>query len=228
MATLLPLSDIRELKVMLEIDPDDTQDDLKLSFLITYASELIEDYLTRKLFYRSRTEYYSGTGTRYLNLKARPVFTTPTIQVWEDTVNGNAGQSDDSFSGDPLTYGTDYYLWVDSEDGLSSRSAILVRLTKLWERPWTRSGGLLSSYPSINPGSIKVIYTGGYTIDQLPGAFRLACNLLTTRLAYIVPLGMELSSESYIERSISLMTPQRNYLMSLVAPMLFSYRNRTW
>lgn len=220
-------SDLREVKTLLEIDPGDTSEDLKIGFLVNQAASLIDDFLGRGITFRSRTEYYNGTGTQKLNLRARPVYTTPTIQCWEDS-GGFYGQPSDAFDSDSeLTYGDDFVLWVDQDDG-TSRSGILIRRQDYWERPRIREQGLL--YPFIGQalGSIKVTYSAGYYVDNLPWSFRLASDLLIGKLRYIIPLGMELGSESYEERSVSYIAPKRNYLLSLIAPILFQYRNWKW
>ena len=220
-------TDLREVKAILEIDPGDTSEDLKIGFLIDQAAGLIDDFLGRNVTFRSRTQYYNGTGTQKLNLRARPVYTSPTIQCWEED-SGFFGQPTDAFPSDSeLTYGEDFVLWVDEDDG-TSRNGILVRKTAYWPRVMIRERGLLTPFQASGFGNIKVIYSAGYYVDNLPPQFRLAANLLIGKLRYICPLGMELGSESYEERSVSYITPRKNYLLSLIAPILFQHRNWKW
>lgn len=221
------ITDIRELKSELEIDPSDTSEDKKLMFLIEQASKWIEEYLGRAngLFYRSRTEYYGGTNTQKLLLKARPVYIDPTIQVFVDW-NGFFGSTSGAFAANTeLTYGEDFCLQIDQVDGVSSRSGILLRMRNVWERPNQRQGGYLSPFVGQNYGSIKVVYSAGYTIDELPANFRLACNLLVAKLRQVLPLGQELNSESYEDRSVGYLQPYKNSLMTLAAPLISTYRN---
>lgn len=220
------LTDLHELKALLDIDPADKGEDKNLLFLSEYASGLIEELLARpNLSLRERTEYYGGTDTTQLCLRARPVYATPNPAVRVDQ-DGNFGATSGAFAAETaLTYGEDYALKIDQDDGLRSRSGILIKLTGRWERRRIRQAGLLATFTGPSPGSIRVTYTGGYTADDLPPPFRLAAQLLISKLRYVFPLGVELSSEGYEERSISVAAPQRGYLMSLVRPMLWGYRN---
>lgn len=219
------ITDLRELKKILEIPDTDTSEDVKLNFLIEQASIWIEEYLNRPLFYRERTEFYRGTGRRKLLLRARPVYTTPPIRLFLDG-GGAYGSTTDAF--DPGTtekiYGEDFALQIDQPDG-TSRSGILLRLNGYWPTPGVRSQGMLSPYLGESLGTIKVIYTAGYTIDKLPAKLRLACNTLVARLRHFFPLGLELNSESYEERSISWAGERKDYLLALVKPLLHSYKN---
>lgn len=220
------MTDLGELKTLLDIDPADTQEDVKLAFLVTIASNWIEELLDRPgLTYKERTEIYNGTGTHKLLLRSRPVYTTPTVRVFVDR-GAYYGAGDDAFSADTeLEYGTDFTLRTDPEDSTKSRSGILLRLNGSWYKPIYRQQGLLSPYIGHDTGSIKVIYTGGYTVDTLPTPFRLACNLLVTHLRYVFPLGVQLNSDSYQERNISVVTSDKEKLLTLVKPLIWGYRN---
>lgn len=219
-------SDLRQLKSELGIDRCDTSEDLNLGFFLETASSWIEEWFNRPgIFYKERTEYYNGTGTQNLLLRSRPVYTTPTIQVLVDGA-GYYGSASGAFTNQnsQLTYGTDFCIQIDQEDG-TSRSGILVRINNYWPRPFVRTAGLLSSFLGQQYGGVKVIYTAGYTVNNLPAVFREACNLLVARLRYIWPLGVELNSESYEDRSIGIVTSEKSKLMALVVPMLMSFRN---
>lgn len=221
-------SDIYELKAELEIDPSNTQEDKKLMLFAEVAASMITEYLGRPVIeYGSYTEYYSGTGTALLPLRIRPVYLTPTIQVFESDNNGNYGSSSGSFT-DPncaLTYGQDFCLQVDQVDG-TSRSGILLRLNDYWDRITVRSQGLLSPYLTTDWGNIKVVYSAGWTIDTLPAAFRLASNVLVAKLRALLPVGVPTTGESYEARSMSFQVPQKNVLMDqIIKPLLFTHRN---
>lgn len=161
-------------------------------------------------------------------LRSRPVYTTPAIQVFLDE-GAYFGSVTGSF--DPvnskLDYGQHFALKIDQEDG-SSRSGILLRINQLWPKPTHRIAGLLAPFIDEGFGTIKVIYTAGYSVDTLPAAFRFACNLLVARMRYLMPLGMELNSESYEERNIGLIVERKDYLLSLVKPLIIPYRNWKW
>lgn len=222
------LTDTRELRRIFDLAPDDSSEDLKLSLYAEWATGVIEEYLGRPgLTLAARTEYYQGTNTRKLNLKSRPVFASPAITVYED-LSGLFGQSSGGFPSDTqLTFGTDFGLQIDQPDG-SSRSGILVKVSGVWRRPIVRQRGFLSAYVGDGAGTIKVSYTGGYTVDTLPANFRTAANLLVARMRYLFPLGMPITSESYEERHISLFQRDRDYLLSMVKPLLWTYRNHKW
>lgn len=220
------LSDLNEVKKILAIPVENTTEDVQLSLYLEFASGLIEEVLNRSLFFRSRTEYYDGTGTQRLNLRSRPVYTTPAIEVWHDR-DGWYGSNSDAFQGNPMTYGRDFCLVIDQDNG-TSRSGILIRINDVWPRFSYREQGYLSPFVKKGMGNIKVIYTAGYTVDDLPAPLRAACDLLVARYRYVFPLGMELSSESYEERSISNMANARDYLLSLIKPMVYPYRNWSW
>ncbi len=223
------LTDLRELKKILEIDDLDTSEDIKLNFFIEWASSLIVDYLGRDkiLDKRSRTEYYNGSGTQKIMLRSTPVFTTPTIRCFVDE-EGEFGQaSDDFLAGTELTYGDEFFLAIDEPDG-TSRSGLLIKKNGYWPKPVVREAGYLYPFIGEGLGTIKVIYVGGYTTDSLPPSFRAAANLLCAKLRYIFPLGLELTSESYEERAIGMVSGQRNYLLSLIKPILFQYRRWSW
>lgn len=221
------LTDINELKTILEIAPGDTSEDAKLMLFISYATSIIEEFLNRPgLFLKERTEYYNGTGTAKLLLRSRPVLTTPTIQCWVST-GGYWGQGDDAFPDNTeLVYGSDFVLQIDTDDG-KSRSGLLWTLRQVWPKPNLRQVGWLTPYVGQNRGSIKIVYTAGYTVQDLPGAIREACNLLVMRLYQAAPYGALLTSESYEERSVSYLLP-RDDLLSLVRPLLWTFRNFRW
>ena len=221
-------SDLRELKEILEIDPANTAEDAKLNFLQTQAADLIEECLDRPdLFKKEKTDYYDGTGTQNLILNRRPVFTSPTIQVWVDE-SGHFGETSGAFTqeGAEKTYGSDFVLDLQgSVDGTSSRSGILVRLDNFWGKQHYRSRGLLSPYIGPSNGSIKVTYTAGYTVDNLPARFRLAANFLISELRYMFPVGMKISSDGYEGRSIGIANSQKDYLLGQIYPMLWTAHN---
>lgn len=219
-----PLSDLNELKVILEIHKDNTAEDSKLLFFLDIATEWVAEFLGRpELFLATRTEYYDGWNTQFLTLTRRPVFTSG-MEVYVDS-QGNYGQSSGGFASNTLlTMGTDYVLRVDQPNG-SSRCGILQRINNVWPRPFVRRTGLLTPIMTRDTGSIKVTYSAGWTVDGLPSQVRFACNLLASKIRYLMPVGMEINSENYKDRSISIATTQKDYLMQTVKDMLFPWRN---
>lgn len=218
------LTDLNELKASLSIDPANTAEDKELGFYAEYASSLIETVLGRpNLSKRSRTEYYDGNGRTRMTVKSRPVYPDPVPEVYVDQ-GGHYGSTSGSFSPGTtqLTYGTDFTFVWDQPDG-TSRSAVLIRLGGYWPRPSVRAPGLLSPFLGRDTGSVKVVYTAGYTVDNLPPVFRLAVQTLVARIRYMFPLGMQLTSESYEDRSVSFSEDQKDYLMGLIRPMLVPF-----
>lgn len=218
------LTDLNELKSMLDIPMGDTSEDKKLLILVDHATNIIEEIVDRPdMSYRQRTEYLSGTGTLQLCLRGRPAHVSPAPRVWIDG-NGFFGQASGAFaSTTEKTFGVDFFLKVSDGSGIS-RSGILVAKGG-WPKPSYRQGGWLS--PFIGPafGNIKAVFYGGWTLDTLPSSFRTACNLLVARMAYLFPLGIELSSESFQERSISVVNSDKAGLLALARPLILQHKN---
>lgn len=217
------------MKSVLDIDPSNTNEDKNLNFYVATASDWIGEYLGRKDFsYRWRTEYYGGTNTQRLPLNFRPVYTSPTPVVILGQ-NGAFGAMSGGGSGTTLTYGQDFVLQVDQPINASgigtSRCGLLIRLNAYWNRPWRRSWPYLTPYYGQDYGQIQVQYQAGYTVDDLPSQIREACNILVSNIRFLFPLGVALNSESYEERSVSIIGEKKDYLMGIVKPMLFPYRN---
>jgi hypothetical protein len=224
-------TDLNELKKILEIDPSNKNEDVKLNFFIEYATEIVEEYLNRRdgLVLKTRTEYYQGTGTPYLTLRSRPVFLTPnppTVYLDEGAYYGSVTGSFDPVLS-LLTYGTDYCLKID-QDTTASRSAILIRFNGEWPKLIMRERGWLSPFRGRDPGSIKITYTAGYAIDTLPASIRFAMNLMIAKMRSLLPTGMEVGGESFQDRSMSFTPNQRQYLMNLAIPHLMPFRNWKW
>ena len=218
-----------ELKAALEIPLGQKAEDKRLLMFQEWAAGWIGEALDRPDFEaKERTEYYDGTGTQFIPLRFRPVYASPTIAVRVDN-SGHWGSTSGSFGTETaLTYGDDFALKLDQGDGLTSRSGLLVRINDSWEKPFYRRRGLLSSFLGPGNGNVRVVYTGGYTADNLPASLRMATVTLIAKLRHLYPLGQELTSESYEERSISISPNSKYYLLGLVRGMIEPFRNRRW
>lgn len=209
-------TDLATLKSVLDIDPNNANEDQNLLIWTRYATDWISELMNRDFSYKVRTVYYSGTNTQKLVLRHRPVY--PLVGLAQAVLPfqpltviideyGAYGYAPNSFQNNPdikpLTLGVDYTINPDQDDG-GSREAILYAINRLWPKPWVRAPGLLSPYPGISMGPIQVQYTAGYTVDTLPPILRLAAEKLVGSIRYLFPLGVQLSSEGYEERSISL------------------------
>jgi hypothetical protein len=200
--------------------------------VVAIASSWVEEVLGRDLSLKARTQYYRGTNTPKLPLKNRPVLTSTTPRVWLDE-NAFFGADGDFASDTELTYGTDFGLALDTDsddDGVddASRSGLLIRRGNVWPRPGVRARGLLTTSLGEGPGTIKVTYTAGYTADTLPAGLRGGVELLCARLRAILPVGAEISSEGYEERSISIANSSKEYLLAMAKPLLLPWKNWTF
>jgi hypothetical protein len=194
------------------------------------VSQWIGELLNRPGFsYKQRTEFYDGTGTPNILLRSRPVYSTPTIQVFLDE-SGHFGAPTDSFDATTslLTYGEDYYLQIDQEDGITSRRGILTRFKSFWPKLHVRERGYLFPYVIKSPGIIKVVYNAGYTVDNLPPMLRMAANIMVAKMRNFFPLGAEIINESYENRYLSYIMSKRDYLLSQAKDLILPYRNWVW
>lgn len=226
------LTDLLELKVQLDIDPADASEDKLLTFLIEQASKWVEELLDRNIAFKTRTEYYRGTGTQKLLLRSRPVNPTPpagytALTVVQDT-GGLFGSATNAFAtatSRTLVYGTDYALDIDRDDG-TSRSGILYRVGDLWFKPSVRQTGLLSPFMGPDMGSYKVSYAAGYLPDNLPAQFRFGVNLLVAKMRTLLPLGVPLASDGGPTRNVSVLAENKQFLISPeIRSLLFSHKN---
>jgi hypothetical protein len=215
---------LQEIKAQLEIEPDDLQEDKRLNFWIKLASGLIEEWSDGALTLKQlRTEYYNGTNTFKLLLRHRPVF-SDSLRCWFDET-GFYGQPSGSFdSTKELTLGSDFGLWIDRDDGRSYRG-ILLRKNGVWPKTFRRTVGLLSPYVDESYGCVKVQYIGGHTADTLPQHVVTAVMLLVTKIRYIMPLGMPITSDSYEGMNYSFDAKDKNYLFGQCKHLLQNQRN---
>lgn len=230
-------TDLRELAAVLDLDPNNPLENKKLLFFSEWVTGLINEYLGHGLYgidYRTRVQYYNGTGTQKLILRSRPVYPSPPspyspISVVIDT-GGYYGSASGAFqtgsSGNqPLVYGTDYCMIIDQIDG-SSRSAVLIRINDYWPKPQIRQTGLLSPFiSSFDTGSIQVTYTAGWTLDTLPAVFRMCAAMLVAAIRRFLPYSTWLTSESYEERAVSYYIMQ---FWDLMDQLIRPYRNWKW
>ena len=227
------LQSLQEIKALLEIPYGQTAEDKKLLMFADIASQWMEEILNRSFMLKTRTEYYRSPGTPKLLLRYRPVYPSPSspysaISIAYDEF-GYFGQGVNAFADTTLiqyTYGVDYVLQMDGNNPLASRSGIVYRINELWNKPTYRQVGLVTPFVWDDPGSLKVTYTAGFTVDDLPGPLRMACLLMIARMRYLLPLAMEVAAETYEERSLSLIAENRSYIVTpSIKSMIASYRN---
>ncbi len=229
---------VAELKQNLGIPAGDTTEDFTLGIVIQYASDWITEILGHDPFYASRVQYYRGTGTQNLVLNNRPVDLTvnlsgtgqPMSVILNET--GYFGQASGSFStsglATVLNIGVDYTIKPDYDNPDVSRAAVLYRIGDVWPKPQMRQRGILSPFIGQDLGSIQVIYSAGYMIADLPSQLRLAADLLAAKILWVISTGLDVGSEGYEERSLSIVAENKAWLISLVWPLLQNFINRKW
>lgn len=218
--------DLRELKSLFEIDPENTAEDKALLIYNQWMTSVVEEVCGRKFTYGLYTEYYKGTGSLKLVLKKRPVYVSPSPPLVYIDQGGFFGSASGAFTGQntQLFYGSDFCMDIDQDDN-TSRSGILYRIGDFWQKIPYRQEGYLFPFVGPDLGSYKIVYYGGFTVSQLPGAFRLACAELVAGIRYLFPTGLPTTAENYEDRAISLSPSQYDYLLSLARPRLSTYRN---
>jgi hypothetical protein len=111
----------------------------------TYDSELNQH---EKIGSKVYSTGYSGYDGEFLQLDN--AFVTAVSNVYED-MNARFGSGGTDFAAaTELTYNTDYYIELD--DANISKSGRLIRVARNW---------------SSRPGTIKIVYTAGFTAAQL-------------------------------------------------------------
>jgi hypothetical protein len=192
--------DLKTLKSQFGIQPGDTSEDTLIGLFMNQASAAIETWCDRQFSQALYTQYLLGNGLSEIDLLNRPIyplgttnFPTP-MAVYEDE-NGFWGSNSSSF--DPtttlLTYGTDYAMEIDQQDG-SSRSGILYKINGFWTIPFTYRPGVISSFTGPGTGNIKVVYVGGYS--AVPPDIQLALFLQIAAVRNAKNYGHLLASES--------------------------------
>lgn len=142
----------------------------------------------------SYTDFYTGTGTQYLTLRTRPCLSVPAPQVWLDPF-GYFGEANGAFAPNTqLTYGADFLLNIDQRDGVTSRSAILIKPDSAWPQiPKAYIPGRLTPEQMPSFGNIKVTATYGF--NAIPYDLQHACNWCAAYIKRAGPQGGNLQSE---------------------------------
>ena len=186
---------LAEVKTYLKIT-DSSEDDF-LTMLLADAVDVAQQYCRRRFEQATYTEYYSGTGTRMLVLRQRPVQSITSVYLDN---NAFYGQGTDPFASNTLlTSGTDYSLELDEtlSNGLVvSRAGLLVRTRTIWPElnPAYYPGRLTQEYGPAY-GNIKVTYVAGYPSAAMPSDIKLAIRLLVSQQRQNAQYGHPLQSE---------------------------------
>ncbi len=176
----MALATLYNLKPLLNIAPDNTAQDTLLTQCLAVAEEAVRGYCHRPGLVSppvAYTAYLDGTGTDTARLPHYPV--TLLTSISEDP-GGYYGTSPNSFgTGSLLTEGTDFVLVRDDPSAVYlSLSGLLKRLrggnlgTLYGGWPMltygTLAGGPAGPRWFKTPGSIKAVFTAGYTATAVP------------------------------------------------------------
>lgn len=139
-----------------------TAEDARLTLLLAQADNWVKAHCRRRFERETGVEeYYSGTGTRLLVLRERPVVEVSDVRL---SFAGYYGQGPAAFGAETaLVQGVDYTLRLERNSDGFSESGILVRT----DRPWplverVAAVGRLTNAPGPAYGNIRVTYTFGY------------------------------------------------------------------
>lgn len=201
----MALTDLETIKRLLNIPMDVTVNDVWLDALREAAESNVKTYCKRDFESQIYTDYYSGSNTRYLVLRQRPV--TAVTSVYLDH-RGRFGQNPDgSYSSDTLlTNGIDYVLTYD-QGTATSACGVLQRVNGVWpeiyREHWTNK---VSGEPAPAIGNIKVTYTAGFT--TIPMDLQYAVCWIVAFMRRNLPVGGILGSEKIGDYSYSLLNPR--------------------
>jgi hypothetical protein len=148
---------------------------------------------TKGYYAKQFTEFYAGTGARFLILNNRPVHSITSLYL---DPSGYYGDGPDAFGASTLLVaGTDYELVKDNANETEkSLRGFLARISDYWPRPGQRTAGLLADTAGQALGNIKVTYVAGYFPVEPDLSF--ACEQAIKLVRSMGERGRSLSSES--------------------------------
>lgn len=161
-----------------------TSEDAKLTVMIGAVNAEIKQYCRQNFEQATYTEFYSGTGTRNIVLRKRPVQSVSEARLDQSAYYG---QSPNAFAANTiLTVGTDFALELDetleANGQVVSRAGLLVRVGTIWPEMNAQfyPGRITQEYgPSF--GNVKVTYVAGYPADAFPQDVKLAAYLMVAQ-----------------------------------------------
>jgi hypothetical protein len=166
-------------------------EDARLELLLLAADRWVKNFCGREFESARAVEFYSGTGTRLLVLKRRPV--TAVHEVLENRYGhyGDTLSADGGFStADTLVAGTDYAVVRDRQTSADAPAAILERLSASWPMSYTTARtGLLSAEAVPGLGNLRVDYTAGYAAGSIPRDLQVAVAMVAAHWRRAVPYG---------------------------------------
>jgi len=224
----MALTTVSKLKTFLKVT--DFTNDEYYQVLLDSASSHIENYCKRKFAKATGIEEYLTTNSsRILTLKRTPVWEVTSVKL---DYNGRYGQNGGFGSDTLLVEGENYYLDIDSSEGLSY-SGRLFKADGIWlERsPGNIRGHLYN--PNIPAyGNVLVVYTGGY--DPIPDDLQNATIQLASVSAQLLngaPRTSERLGNGEYRLDFSVITGtmfQAFPLLGSARQILSSYRQCAW
>lgn len=146
------------------------------------------------LNYVFQNEYYCTNGTKMIYLRQRPVLSVQSLYYDPNGYFGTPQSPATPFDSSTLMVpGTDYALFVDTDQGISERGWI-ARIQGYWPKPNERIRGILVSMPGWSVGNLKISYTAGRKF--LPLDLQRASNLMVAISRSTAKLGLPTSAES--------------------------------
>lgn len=147
-----------------------------------------------------RTEYYDGVVGTELKLTYRPVVKTGLLVYVDQSGDYGDNPAGGFSSATLLTLGTDYNL-LDVRGGYS-KSGILVRMNGIWPSMWYRPPNDLASTLVGARGAVKVVYSAGWALADIPPALIQAAYAEATML-YSMFIGTGKSGQQYNSESLN-------------------------
>ncbi len=201
----MALTDLETVKRLLNVPMDVTDNDVWYDALREAAEAIVKNYCKRDFESQAYTDYYSGSGTRYLVLRQRPVTAISSVYLDE---RGRFGQNPDgSFSSATLLVnGQDYVLTFDQGTTTSS-CGVLQRTVGVWpEIPRQYWFNKVAGENAPPMGNVKVTYTAGYA--TIPMDLQYAVCWTVSFMRRSLPVGGILGSEKIGDYSYGILNPR--------------------
>lgn len=197
----MAIADLAYVKSVLEIAG--TKEDVRLQHLIDAADAAVKRFAKLDFEQATRTEFYSGDGTRFLVLRQRPV--QAILNLWLDD-SGNFGAGSGFGTEKLLQAGVDYELRLDGDEASACESGIVLRIGTVWPN-LNRISVVGKLTADIGPafGNIKVEYTAGW--NPVPADVKIGVATYVGYLRRMVPFGGNVTEETLGRWSYKLQTP---------------------
>lgn len=186
----MAIADLAYVKAVLEISG--SKEDVRLQHLIDAADAAVKRFAKLDFEQVTRTEFYSGDGTRFLVLRQRPV--TEILNLWLDD-SGNFGSGSGFGAETLLQAGVDYEMRLDGDEASACESGIVLRIGTVWPN-LNRISVVGKLTADIGPafGNIKIQYTAGW--NPVPADVKIAVATYAGYLRRMIPFGGSVTEET--------------------------------